>query len=197
MESSRRDLPMDVIEEILCRIPPKFVVKFKLVSKPWRDLISSASFIKRNLHHSRSSNNTKPKYLFPVNFGSTLALPGYHIHYKEDNESLSNNIISHRSRQESRLWLPPLTKYNNVFLPLKDEGYYMDFIVGSCDGLVLGTISGKNMLQLLWNPMTRECRELPCVGETFFPLDVVFGFCYDPCIEDHKLILPIVLGDRI
>ncbi|XP_058187771.1 F-box protein At5g49610-like isoform X2 [Rhododendron vialii] len=49
------DIPEDVLSEILSRLPVKFLLRFKSVSKYWYSLIQNPSFI--SLHHNRSPKN--------------------------------------------------------------------------------------------------------------------------------------------
>ncbi|KAK4564665.1 hypothetical protein RGQ29_006660 [Quercus rubra] len=64
-------------------------------------------------------------------------------------------------------------------------------IVGSCNGLLL--INPKNDALVLWNPSTRESRELP-ESSIEFPtrsckcLSTVYGFGYDSFADYYKLV---------
>lgn len=48
------DLPIDVIIDILCRLPAKSLLRFRTVSKQFYSLIDSKDFIDRHLHHQSS-----------------------------------------------------------------------------------------------------------------------------------------------
>ena len=64
-------------------------------------------------------------------------------------------------------------------------------IVGSCNGLLL--INPKNDALVLWNPSTKESREL-LESPIEFPtrsrkcLSTVYGFGYDSFADDYKLV---------
>lgn len=52
-------LPEEIITEILGRLDVKSIIRFRCVSKQWKDLINSSSFISHHLHHS----TTRPTLL--------------------------------------------------------------------------------------------------------------------------------------
>ncbi|OMP08780.1 hypothetical protein COLO4_06128 [Corchorus olitorius] len=45
-------IPLDIITDILCRLPVEELLRFRSVSKPWCSLIDSPNFIKLHLSHS-------------------------------------------------------------------------------------------------------------------------------------------------
>jgi len=49
-------LPYDVILEILCRLPVKFILRFRCVCKSWNSLISDPIFVKKQLSVSTTRN---------------------------------------------------------------------------------------------------------------------------------------------
>ncbi|RID80315.1 hypothetical protein BRARA_A02986 [Brassica rapa] len=51
-------LPWELEEEILYRLPPKSLVRFRAVSKRWNSLFNNKSFINKHLSHSR------PQFIF-------------------------------------------------------------------------------------------------------------------------------------
>ncbi|EYU34226.1 hypothetical protein MIMGU_mgv11b021967mg, partial [Erythranthe guttata] len=50
--SLKHVIPEEIIEEILCNLPVKSLLRFKSVSKRWRFVISSEYFIKKHLNKS-------------------------------------------------------------------------------------------------------------------------------------------------
>ncbi|XP_042030905.1 F-box/kelch-repeat protein At3g06240-like [Salvia splendens] len=51
-------LPEEIVREILCRLPPKALLRFRSVSRSWRSLIDSKQFTQLHLQQSlRSSRN--------------------------------------------------------------------------------------------------------------------------------------------
>ncbi|KAA8516855.1 hypothetical protein F0562_017327 [Nyssa sinensis] len=51
------DLPTDAVADILSRLPPKSLLQFRCVSKPWCALIDSPNFIKSHLKRSIETKN--------------------------------------------------------------------------------------------------------------------------------------------
>ncbi|XP_074378659.1 F-box protein CPR1-like [Apium graveolens] len=49
-------LPCEMINEILCRVPVKYVLRCRSVCKDWCSLIDSTAFIKKHLKTSRDRN---------------------------------------------------------------------------------------------------------------------------------------------
>ncbi|KAL4582799.1 hypothetical protein LXL04_007358 [Taraxacum kok-saghyz] len=162
--SACNNLPPDIIEAILLRLPEKSLGRFTCVSKQWCRLISDPQFIKTHLHlHNRHKTNkmilvsdTKSLYSLDIN---------EIIPYLNSNDvSATGNEITFR---RSIGW----------------EG-----ILGSCNGLVLA-IDEDDRLYLM-NPTTREVSKLPIspfalpIGESF----EMYGFGYDSSTDDYKVI---------
>ncbi|CAJ1976641.1 unnamed protein product [Sphenostylis stenocarpa] len=89
--------PRGVLQEILRRLPPKTLLRFTIVCKSWRSLITHPSFI--SLHHRNS-----PSFLF-LQFSNHFILPHRHSstapalrlpsfpHYDFPNVSFCNGLL--------------------------------------------------------------------------------------------------------
>ncbi|KAJ6734542.1 hypothetical protein OIU79_001749 [Salix purpurea] len=70
-------------------------------------------------------------------------------------------------------------------------------ILGSCNGLVCG-LSHRNPLIYIWNPSTRESRELaiPSSRELAIPgsYSAFYGFGYDVKLDDYKIVKDLRCG---
>ncbi|PSS24777.1 F-box protein [Actinidia chinensis var. chinensis] len=69
------DFPIDVIVDILSRLPVKTLLRFRCVSKPWCALIDGRDFIKSHLQRSITTKNhlsliVRDCYLYSVDFDS-------------------------------------------------------------------------------------------------------------------------------
>jgi len=69
-------LPLEIIIDILSRLPVKVLVRFQCVSKGWHALINGQDFIKLHLHRSFKSNTDRTLIVqeqnadFPLDFFS-------------------------------------------------------------------------------------------------------------------------------
>ncbi|CAA7039287.1 unnamed protein product [Microthlaspi erraticum] len=64
-----QEIPYDMVEEILLRLPVESLIRFKIVSKQWRSTIGSLYFQERHLRIVKQSNIDHPKILI-VSFDS-------------------------------------------------------------------------------------------------------------------------------
>lgn len=174
------DLPVEIITEILARLPAKILVEFRFVCKSWHSLISNPRFIRKHLTLS-------------IMYSSKRTI-----------------IVNHRNRPWQIIYrsIPvPYQSSSHVFLeepdhPYKNhqEQYYFD-VLGSSDGLVCvkvhdSTDFDSNIHSIfLWNPCTREFKILPSnpkvhgnqVGKV-----VRYGFGYDYNGDDYKVAITLV-----
>ncbi|KAI8008747.1 F-box/kelch-repeat protein [Camellia lanceoleosa] len=125
-------LPEEVLIEILSRLPVKSLLRFTCVSKPWRSLITSPSFI--NTHLNKSTNNTLTHLLL---LRYTCLNPNqehYSLHF--DNKTFN--------------------RYAQFISPFKTHFYFR--VVGTCNGLVCLSDDrfGDKHNIILWNPMIRK-----------------------------------------
>lgn len=128
------DIPDDVSREILVRLPPKSVFKFRCVSKRWNDIIQDPSFL-----HSYASRRK----------GSLDQLLGFIL--RADKYSYANP----RPRSEPRIKVLPLQGKRIGYFPEK-VGYF----ISSSNGLVL---CGHHhpMKYYVINPLTKKWVSLP------------------------------------
>ncbi|KAK9161422.1 hypothetical protein Syun_007763 [Stephania yunnanensis] len=161
------ELPHDIItEEILPKLPPNSLLRFKLVCKKWRDLINHPDFIHAHLlHHSRS--NRQLNVLF-TNQGK--------LHSRTIKTCVSSSSSSSSSIEVARNPLP-----SNCFdLHKHREPIFW----GSCNGLIC-LQTGDYELGL-WNPCTGSYTALPYHPPIRAPAS--YGFGYDAETKDYKLV---------
>jgi len=171
-------LPEEVVVEILSRLPPKCLIRFKSVSKRWRALIGNPDFLSKNLlnHSIITQNPSHPLrlILFCARDISECGRPtGNSIHSFRSYDSL-------RCASQTHLNLPPLTP---------------DFeIVASCNGLICLWDEKLNDIYL-WNPVTSSDLEAlpraPSRCHTGFRVsnnDFDVGFGFDSGSNDFKVV---------
>ncbi|KAI3457105.1 hypothetical protein Pfo_013768 [Paulownia fortunei] len=168
-------LPQEVLINILTRLPPKSLIKFRCVSKSWNSLISSPYFISLHTQQAVLSNShTSPTYHFIVRRYSKNQKAEIYSVYSDSNEFHEQNNI--------RIENP----FRNV-----TRFYYR--IVGSSNGVLClsDDLFGHTHLIFLWNPLIRRKVTLPLPKATFestWPCMCVLGFGFDVKNDDYKVV---------
>ncbi|XP_076928492.1 putative F-box protein At1g47790 [Bidens hawaiensis] len=108
------NIPLEIEEEIIKRLPVKSLIQFRSVSKTWKSLIGSTDFIIKhyNGHHAQV-HHLLVKYDHPD------------YDYEKEYVSLIDDDTLHQQKLDSTLTLPTLVK--TLVLPR---------IVGCSDGLI-------------------------------------------------------------
>nr|XP_043611918.1 putative F-box protein At3g16210 [Erigeron canadensis] len=149
----------ELMINILSRLPPKSLLRFRSVSKSLRSCIDSPSFIR--LRTLRSST-TKVFIRHMCNQG--LDVDFYTLHTKGE------------------LPLCPQTGYNDT-KPIK-YNFSSSVIVGSCNGIFCLADDEKDIY--LWNPSIR--RAVKVHDLTSWSLNELYGFGFDPIVDDYKIL---------
>ncbi|KAB2611691.1 MdFBX6 [Pyrus ussuriensis x Pyrus communis] len=179
------ETPEDKVVEILSRLPPKSLMRFKCIHKSWCTLINSPSFVAKHLNNSINNKlssstcillNRSQAHIFPDQswkqevFWSTI--------------NLSIDSDEHNLHYDVEDLIIPF--------PLEDHDFVLIF--GYCNGIIC-VDAGKNVL--LCNPATREFRQLPdsCLllppPKGKFELETTFqalGFGYDCNCKEYKVV---------
>ncbi|KAM7488233.1 hypothetical protein LguiB_025717 [Lonicera macranthoides] len=160
------DLNDEIIEEILARLPAKSLVRFNLVCKQWRYLISDPNFVRKHLNHvlvDESNNHHKLIVHSSPHF--------YSIDYHCE-ESLDSSTSTKRDF--------PLQSTNGLYF------------LGSCNGLLLLGFYDKTYLYnalVLWNPSFTDYNLLPESSFISTSGSVrLLGFGYDSSTKDYKVV---------
>ncbi|XP_026397174.1 F-box/kelch-repeat protein At3g06240-like [Papaver somniferum] len=158
-------VPEDVYLEILLRVPVKSTFTCKCVCKTWLSIISNPNFVNQHVNVTAQRNN------------NLLMLKGRTDDCVDVLLSVGCDSL--------------VSEINDDDVVVQDCPYkpvrYMD-LMGSCNGLVCVWSSGRK-LYCIWNPFTREFKELPKSPIKYDEKDVslhVFG--YDCKNDDYKLI---------
>lgn len=159
-------VPLELIREILLRLPVKSVLRFKCVCKSWLSIISDSQFgishydLAASLSHRvlLRSNDFSVESIDVEDFGA--------VHFPLPSPS------------------PPHA----------DLGYFHDKhgFVGSCRGLVLLCYEKTNDL-ILWNPSIGVHKRFPNFKYDLRD-GHLYGFVYDALSDDYLLILVALFG---
>ncbi|XP_074263039.1 F-box protein CPR1-like [Silene latifolia] len=168
-------IPIDLISDILSRLPAKTVVCLKIVCKSWYNLISDNDFVNCHLERSLATK---------TNLHFVVATPKFYLQeydnleepikqncpvlYSADFDSLDNPVdLSH--------------PYKNCKTPVR--------VIGSCRGLLLLRVKCGHLL--LYNPTTQTYNVLPLLLENKPATEYVhfdYGFGYDSVSRDYKCV---------
>uniref|UniRef100_A0A7N0UTT1 F-box domain-containing protein n=1 Tax=Kalanchoe fedtschenkoi TaxID=63787 RepID=A0A7N0UTT1_KALFE len=161
------NLPKDIIVDILCRLPVRSLLRFRCVCKSWRTLIANPSFIAKHFNQAITCNEqlvVHTKRSFEVKHAVTM-------------------IVRTNKKRNDRL---------NVELPPPCDISNYVRLVGSSNGLLCISLCSTASVILLWNPATREFRNLPerqILVPTGKRVHTVFlGFGFEPNSSDYKIV---------
>ncbi|XP_056697108.1 F-box/kelch-repeat protein At3g23880-like [Spinacia oleracea] len=174
-ENNNPNIPDDVlIINILPRLPPKSLIRFKTVCKQWRSIISTPNFIESNLRLSKANDNNNG------------------VLVRSKSKSLSRErvltYISYDDFSTTDFHLD-MSK-----IGISYPGFCPDYyVLGSCNGLQCCWLNVGRIC--VWNPITNECRQIPKLLAEY-PWRCVFGFGYVPSLDDYKLVM-LELSDVI
>ncbi|CAK9168390.1 unnamed protein product [Ilex paraguariensis] len=168
-QQPHQHLPKDIIVDILTRLPVRSVLRFKSVSKSWYALLISPNFTTKHFHTTKHST-PHPTFLFTTANKSITLL--------STNAEPSLNI-------PINLDIPFL----HVSKPLR--------VTGSCDGFVCLSVLPRGSIILIWNPATREVKDLPVSPikrPQAGPIKVVLGFGFNFNSNDYKVLRIVYYG---
>jgi F-box interacting protein len=169
------ELPEEIIEKILLKMPVKDLIRFSAVCKSWNSLIRNPRFIQTHLKNQTDDDN--PELLL-------LLLGSY------QSDDLHRDDPAALFGQYSNL-LNPIHNHNK-----SNPTYHLSYrVVGTCNGLVclsVFSLRGAPWPIILWNPSIRKVRFLPRPGRPSDGCTSGLGdnyfFGYDSRINDYKVV---------
>jgi F-box interacting protein len=161
-----KELPEDLVTEILVWLPIVSLLRFKCVSKSWYALITHQNFITKHLQHNNNNNNRS--ILLEMNDNIT--------------KDYVVSTLSYETLQLSHTQPAPPSVFGI------DKGTIS--IVGSCNGLVcLHDKSIHNFKVFIWNPATKETKVVLKSNLPRFPTVIdCIGFGFDNKTNDYKIV---------
>ncbi|GAU20090.1 hypothetical protein TSUD_381820 [Trifolium subterraneum] len=157
-------LPIEIIAEILSRLPIKFLIQLQSVCKPWKSLISDPKFAKK---HFRLSTTRHHLVLTHTNPSREYVLTDY----------LLSSVFTAAIQLD-------------CLLPFRE---HIIASVGSCHGIICFVLDQNYQnLALLWNPSIRKFMKLPSSFDN--PTQEVglcytnfgFGYVYDHFNDNYS-----------
>ncbi|XVF83899.1 hypothetical protein PTKIN_Ptkin16aG0530900 [Pterospermum kingtungense] len=170
---SNGDWAEDTLIEILLKLPVKSIVRFKSVAKAWNHLFQNPNFVSQ--HHGVSKK--KSKHLVVYNMDILVSRTPKHKDISI-RSFVDEALVSYHDLGQQ---LPPhFAAMNDYFDICIDNGLFCLF-------------DSHNSVLALWNPATREFRNLPECNLSFSRktcsyLTPNLGFGLDPCSNDYKVI---------
>ncbi|KAL1822192.1 hypothetical protein ACET3Z_008970 [Daucus carota] len=162
-------LPYEMIDEILCRLPVKPLLRFQCVSKEWCGLTDSNAFAKKQLRNTLDCNANAGLGLMIV-----VKRKGDRRFYLAGSDSLDDDESAAVAEIDG---------------PLKSV-LYNAHIVGSSNGLMCVF---KNVMDVfVLNPTTRKYRKIARVPPEFRSgpiMKKLCGFGYDEVDDDFKVVM--------
>ncbi|GLT68632.1 hypothetical protein SLA2020_408430 [Shorea laevis] len=167
------DITLDLIPEILLRLPAEDLLRFRCVSKHFRSLLTDPEFIHK--HAIQVNENVERQRLLS-------AFATFHPLYKINLETASSRM-SDNALKKLHCWSSEAGSNQGMMF------------VGSCNGLVCvvkrdgpDAFYYKNLSFWLFNPLTRESYKIPPSGTSGERWPWFHGFGFDPTTEDYKIV---------
>lgn len=158
----------EIIVDILSRLPPKSIGRFRCVSKPWKSLLSQPQFIKTHLFRSKH---------LPIELQSLIL-------FSEETNSLYSTQLNNAHQL-----IDQMTTFCTK-LSFDDHRFDCSLVnnVATCDGLIL--VRDEEDKLLLVNPTTRQFKELPSSPYALDPRAsfTMYGLGFDSVSDDYKVV---------
>ncbi|KAI9096858.1 hypothetical protein K1719_025841 [Acacia pycnantha] len=158
MDGDTPFLPNEIIRDIFIRLPVKSILRFQCVCKDWKNLFKSLAFIADHLHHSSHRN---PFLLLKCYCSCKLC------HF-----CLLDDEVDIQERHK---------------VPLKNSKLIVRDL-HSNHGLLCLEVTNKTHSLLLYNPATKEVRQVPRRLKLFKDMDFTVGFGFNPIVNDYKIV---------
>ncbi|XP_059662875.1 F-box protein At3g07870 [Cornus florida] len=167
-QSTRRNgmesLPRDIALDILSRLPITSVIQSRFVCRSWNMLSHDPHLV--NLQFSETANNT-PYLIFHSDYPIRNQL--YFVDFTDQDDT-------HKMKE----------KVKKIRIPFWSDMPEF-YVVGSCNGLLCLLDSLYKDALHVYNPFTRDYKELP-KSVKFQEQEAVFGFGFHPVTGEYKVV---------
>ncbi|KAL1557560.1 putative F-box protein [Salvia divinorum] len=143
-------LPSTIVVNILSRLPTRAAMECKCVCKPWLGLLATPEFV--NAHMSRSAPGIAVEMCSPHSCKVIEFVDGIELNFDEKHGSAAIFKFDEEHRWE---------------VTFNFRLHFDGFIISSANGLIFLNEFGTDGDDLiLWNPITRDCINLPRPPQT-------------------------------
>ncbi|XP_026426596.1 F-box/kelch-repeat protein At3g06240-like isoform X1 [Papaver somniferum] len=195
-------IPEEILHEVLLRVPLVSISKFRCVCKQWNSLLSNPSFVKS--HFDLAIQNEKPNFILVIDVEN-----GYKIIRVNQDSLLSCKPDSECGCEpDSECGCERCDESSYLRYPFEQLESREINILGVCNGLLCLLISvmleeGIQDIICIWNPKTKEYKELPYPPSEFSCGVKIIencsddGFYYDSSVDDYKLIKIVPISGEL
>ncbi|KAL8499001.1 hypothetical protein ACS0TY_022094 [Phlomoides rotata] len=162
-------LPHDIVENILSRLPAKYLIRYKSVCKMWKATISDPRFAETHLQQYKKSS-----FRSLVAWEQDYFDGDYEGLYVAEIQNGRFQFVAAIQHSRKCRWRPGfLCHYDGLYL----TSFY--------------TLDEGKVSYLLWNPSCRAYKEIWC------PLSIddentkrkLYGIYYNPLVKDYKVLI--------
>ncbi|XP_059446384.1 F-box/kelch-repeat protein At3g23880-like [Corylus avellana] len=174
----RLPVPDDLWIEILVSLPVKSLLRFQCVSKSWKSIISSPTFISMHAHHSESTHNHAHHLL--------------HCYaYQEDGVMDMQYQLFHINDS--------FNEFQKLEYPCQISGGSYKVVLDCKRLLLFAPLVRKNGLAslVLWNPAIRMSMTLsqPYKFDRTDRKYLIYGFGFDHTSSDYKVLRMVLIAE--
>lgn len=185
-------IPFEIMVQILSRLPPKSLMRFKCIRKSWDALVNNPQFAAKHLrlYNERSSSTCiifrRTAEHKAENNKQQIYFSFLHIRNDIDVDDDDDHSL-HFSLEDIHFPLSMGLKVRGPFIELPGIGFGDESvtILSHCDGIFCLSLYTGNLV--LYNPAINEFKIIPesCLrdGKGFF-----VGFGFDPKSKDYLLV---------
>ena len=212
-----KELPEDVLGDILMRLPVKSLVRLRCVSNSWLSLITHHTFVRLHLNYHHRDDERDENHKNQLQMDGVIRIQPHKsfsyeygeidvgLEKEEAMEEIIFDIYYYQKEKEDEDYAIEKVEEDYEEDDEKEEEIdcpsilrtAMKFtVVGQCNGLLCMEVAKKvgRVVLIIWNPSLREYIKLPRPPHPK-KFKVIHGIGYDPHSEDYKVVR-IVQGSQ-
>ncbi|KAI3524507.1 hypothetical protein L1887_03165 [Cichorium endivia] len=165
-------LPDILFFNILLRLPPKSILRFRYVSKQWHSILTSPEFLNMHLHHVTNDDQQNHHKILVLSKTTPCKFHTIDCESPEDGVSVGRPLPFEVSPTNMSV----VTSFNGLVCVCITKRSYDD----------------KYSNLILWNPLTGDYKRLPKSNspkECYEDTPIASGLYYSSYDDDYKLLL--------